>query len=77
MFKDGPAGVSFSNYTQSWHAAINTAATFNRTLMYEIGAAQGKEFHDKGINIALAPCVNYLRNPSGGRVWEVLVKILF
>ena len=38
--------------------------------MYEIGAAQGKEFHDKGINIALAPCVNYLRNPTGGRVWE-------
>ena len=77
MFKDGPAGVHFSNYTQSWHAAINTAATFNRTWMYEIGAAQGKEFHDKGVTIALSPWFNFLRNPSGGRVWEVLVKILF
>ena len=68
--QDGPAGVRFSNNTQSWHAAINTAATFNRTLMYEIGAAQGKEFHDKGFTIALSPCFNFLRNPSGGRVWE-------
>ena len=68
--QDGPAGVRFSANTTSWQAAINTAATFNRTLMYEIGAAQGKEFYDKGITIMLAPCVNYLRNPLGGRVWE-------
>jgi len=68
--QDGPAGVRFSNYTTSWQAAINTAATFNRTLMYEVGAAQGKEFYDKGVTIMLAPCVNYLRNPTGGRVWE-------
>ena len=68
--QDGPAGVRFSRKAQSWQAAINTASTFNRTLMYEIGEAQGKEFHDKGINIMLSPCVNILRNPLGGRVWE-------
>ena len=68
--QDGPAGVRFSPSTTSWQAAINTAATFNRTLMYEVGAAQGKEFYDKGITIMLGPCVNYLRNPLGGRVWE-------
>ena len=68
--QDGPAGVRFSKSAQSWQAAINTASTFNRTLMYEIGEAQGKEFHDKGINIMLSPCVNILRNPLGGRVWE-------
>ena len=68
--QDGPAGVRFSNNTQSWQAAINTAATFNRTLMYEIGAAQAKEFKTKGINIMLSPCVNILRNPLGGIIWE-------
>ena len=68
--QDGPAGVRFSPETTSWQASINTAATFNRTLMYEVGAAQGKEFYDKGITIMLAPCVNFLRNPTGGRVWE-------
>ena len=42
--QDGPAGVRFANGTSiSWQAAINTAATFNKNLMYEIGRAQGKE----------------------------------
>jgi beta-glucosidase len=68
--QDGPAGVRFSSSTQSWQAAINTAATFDRELMYKVGAAQGKEFKDKGINIMLSPCMNILRNPLGGRIWE-------
>ena len=40
--QDGTAGVVFSNNTQSWQAAIYTVSTFNRTLMLEIGASQGK-----------------------------------
>ena len=68
--QDGPAGVRFSTSTQSWQAAINTASTFNKTLMYEVGKAQGKEFREKGINIALGPAMNFQRNPQGGRIWE-------
>ena len=68
--QDGPAGVRFAKNTQSWQAAINTASTFDRDLMYKVGVAQGKEFKDKGINIMLAPCMNILRNPLGGRIWE-------
>ena len=68
--QDGPAGVRFSNSTQSWQAAINTASTFNKSLMYEVGKAQGKEFREKGINIALGPAMNFLRSPQGGRIWE-------
>ena len=67
---DGPSGVRPSASTQSWQAAINTAATFDRQIMYDVGKAQGKEFKDKGVNIALGPCVNMLRHPLGGRVWE-------
>ena len=68
--QDGPAGVRFSSNTQSWQAAINTAATFDRDIMYDVGKAQGKEFKKKGVNILLGPCTNMLRHPSGGRVWE-------
>ena len=68
--QDGPAGVRFSESTQSWQAGINTAATFNKTLMYEVGKAQGKEFRDKGIHVALTPAMNIQRSPQGGRLWE-------
>ena len=68
--QDGPAGVRFSANTQSWQAGINTATTFNKTLMYEVGKAQGKEFREKGINVALGPAMNIQRSPQGGRIWE-------
>ena len=68
--QDGPAGVRFSTSTQSWQAGINTAATFNKTLMYEVGKAQGKEFREKGVNVALTPAMNIQRSPQGGRLWE-------
>ena len=68
--QDGPAGVRFSKKTQSWQASINTAATFNKSLMYEVGKAQGKEFREKGVNVALGPAMNMQRSPQGGRIWE-------
>ena len=68
--QDGPAGVRFSTSTQSWQAAINTASTFNKTLMYEVGKAQGKEFREKGVHVALTPAMNIQRSPQGGRLWE-------
>ena len=68
--QDGPAGVRFSTSTQSWQAGINTASTFNRTLMYEVGKAQGKEFREKGVNVALTPAMNIQRSAQGGRLWE-------
>ena len=68
--QDGPAGVRLAKNTQHWQAAINTATTFNRDLMYKVGVAQGLEFKTKGVDIMLSPCMNILRNPLGGRVWE-------
>ena len=58
-------------------ASINTASTFDRDLIYKVGYAQGKEFKDKGTNIMLSPCINMLRNPTGGRLLKHMEKIHF
>ena len=68
--QDGPAGVRPSDYTTTWQAAINSAATFNRDLVYEVGKAQGSEFKTKGVNVMLTPCINIMKHPKGGRIWE-------
>ena len=69
--QDGPAGVRFAKGTSiSWQGSLNNAMTFDKQLMYEVGKAQGGENKEKGINVALAPCANMMRNPKGGRVWE-------
>ena len=68
--QDGPSGVRTPNKTTSWPAGINLASTFNRTLMYRVGKEQGKEFRLRGIHIMLGPCMNMMRTPLGGRMWE-------
>ena len=69
--QDGPAGVRFANGKSiSWQSNLNLANTFNRTLMYEVGYTQGQESKEKGINAFLSPCVNIMRTPQAGRVWE-------
>ena len=69
--QDGPAGVRYAKGTGiSWQANLNVAATFNKGLMYDIGKAQGEENKEKGINTFLSPCVNIMRTPQAGRIWE-------
>ena len=38
--------------------------------MYEAGKAQGKEFIEKGVNVALGSSMNIQRSPQGGRIWQ-------
>ena len=69
--QDGPSGVRTpKSTTNSWPAGINLASTFNRTLMYKVGKEQGNEFRVRGIHIMLGPCMNMMRTPLGGRMWE-------
>ena len=69
--QDGPAGVRFGKGTAtSWQASINTAATFDRTLLRKVGEAQGNEFYQRGINFALGPSMGIQRAPASGRIWE-------
>ena len=70
-FDDGPTGPRFQNgFTNSWPTPINLASTFNRELIFEVGKAQGYDFYHMGINVALTPCINLLRVPVGGRIFE-------
>ena len=68
--QDGPAGVRPSDYTTIWNAAINSAATFNRDLVYEIGKAQDGECKEKGINVMLTPCIKIMKHPKGAKIIE-------
>ena len=44
FLQDGPARVRFANETSiSWQTPINTAAIFNKKLIYEIGKIQCEE----------------------------------
>ncbi|KAG4091700.1 beta-glucosidase [Neocallimastix lanati (nom. inval.)] len=69
--QDRPAGVRFAKGTAtSWQASINTVATFDRKLLRKVGEAQGKEFYQRGINVALAPSMGIQRAPAAGRIFE-------
>ena len=69
--QDGPQGLRQMKGTAiSWQASINTAATFNKDLIYKIGKAQGEECKEKGVNTLLSPSVNIMRTPQAGRLWE-------
>jgi beta-glucosidase len=70
-FQDSPSGVG-DGVLQStpFAAGIHIAATWDRNLFYQRGAAIGKEFQGKGVNFALGPMMNIDRNARHGRNWE-------
>ncbi len=71
---DGPLGVAmhssgFKKNTR-FPATIALAASWNRDLMGEIGAAMGREVRAVGRHILLAPGINMARTPLNGRTFE-------
>ncbi|KAI8805699.1 glycoside hydrolase superfamily [Cladochytrium replicatum] len=68
--QDGPAGVRWAKGNSAFPSGINIAATFNSSLMNEVGIAIGEEFRGKGVNVWLGPVLNLARTPEGGRNWE-------
>ncbi|KAF8166141.1 glycoside hydrolase family 3 protein [Mycena galopus ATCC 62051] len=68
--EDSPVGVRDADLVSVFPAAINVAATFNRTLMNQRGAAIGAEFKGKGVHVGLGPMMNLMRAPAAGRNWE-------
>ncbi|KAJ7237907.1 beta-glucosidase, partial [Mycena haematopus] len=68
--EDSPVGVRDADLVSVFPAAINVAATFNRTLMNQRGVALGQEFKGKGVHVGLGPMMNLMRAPAAGRNWE-------
>ncbi len=66
---DGPAGVRHGP-GPAFPAPVALAATWDRSLAQEYGAALGAETKAKGQNILLGPMVNIVRVPEGGRNFE-------
>ncbi|KAG8713760.1 hypothetical protein FRC08_012855 [Ceratobasidium sp. 394] len=68
--QDSPLGVRYADKVSVFPAGINAAATFNRDLIQQRGAALGAEFKGKGVHVALGPAMNMARAPAAGKNWE-------
>jgi beta-glucosidase len=67
---DGPVGVRTFGKTTAYPAGILTAATWDTTLVSELGRALGKDARSRGVHILLAPGMNIYRAPMCGRNFE-------
>jgi len=74
-FADAPDGIRGSDFVSAFPAGIHLGATWDAKLMYDYGKALGREYRDKGINVALGPVAGPLgRLARGGRNWEGLTN---
>jgi beta-glucosidase len=70
---DGPNGVrEASPGATAFPNAVIVAASWDRVLAEQFGAALGAEASGKGFNVLLGPTVNILRVPEWGRAAETL-----
>jgi beta-glucosidase len=66
---DGPQGVRWDQST-CFPSSLALGASWDPDLVQRVGEAMGKEFRGKGRYVALAPCINIIRDPRGGRSFE-------
>ena len=74
MTADGPAGVRISPETgiptTAWPCETLLAATWDESLLYEVGRAAAAELKENNLQVWLAPAMNIHRNPMCGRNFE-------
>jgi len=75
IMSDGPAGVrgvtkDDRNPSASLPCPSALGATWDGELVRELAAALGAEARGKGIDVLLAPTINLMRTPLGGRGFE-------
>ena len=69
--EDGPNGVGDgTGGVTAFPDGENAAATWDPTLIQQEGQAMGAEFAGKGVNLALGPTTNLVRDPRWGRTYE-------
>jgi beta-glucosidase len=76
---DGPAGVRGTILDErmpssSLPCPAALGATWDAGLVYEVAAALGAEARSKGVDVLLAPTVNLMRTPLGGRGFEYFAE---
>jgi len=69
---DGPAGVRLALPATALPAPVALAASFDTALARRYGATMGREGRALGQDVLLAPMVNIVRVPEGGRDFETL-----
>ncbi len=67
---DGPQGVRNDTKSTLYPCGIAAAASWNRTLMRQMGEALGRDARARGVHILLGPGVNIYRMPLCGRNFE-------
>lgn len=71
---DGPVGTHKDGKSTAYPASILSAATWDTALVYELGKQLGRDSKARGVHILLAPGVNILRAPMGGRNFEYFTE---
>lgn len=67
---DGPVGTHKDGKSTAYPASILSAATWDTTLVYELGKQLGRDSRARGVHVLLAPGVNIVRAPMCGRNFE-------
>ena len=67
---DGPQGVRNNTKSTLYPSGVAAAATWNRSLINEMGVALGQDARARGVHILLGPGVNIYRSPLCGRNFE-------
>jgi beta-glucosidase len=76
---DGPAGVRGTTKDERKPSAClpcpsALGATWDPELVYQLASALGAEASSKGVDVLLAPTVNLMRSPLGGRGFEFFAE---
>ena len=71
VMTDGGIGPNRSGKSTNYSATINLAAAFDKSLMRRVAENMGEETHITKSNMFLAPMVNIIRTPFGGRAFEL------
>lgn len=71
---DGPVGTHKDGKSTAYPASVLSAATWDTALVYELGKQLGRDSKARGVHILLAPGVNILRAPMGGRNFEYFTE---
>ena len=67
---DTSTGLGNTELSTCFPAACTTGASWNRDLLYKMGAAMGEECNYYGVSLILGPAINIKRNPFCGRNFE-------